>query len=68
MIGRRLLSGFLLICLPAAFATLLSVAGYLKLVPLYEEEDRDRVFSAYRRVAENLQDDPQLGPSLVHRK
>ena len=68
MIGRRLLSGFLLICLPAAFATLLSVAGYLKLVPLYEEEDRDRVFSAYRRVAENLQDDPQLGAGAVPAK
>lgn len=68
MTGRRLISGFWLICLPAVCATLLSVGGYLKIVPLYEEQDRDRVFGEYRRVAENLQDNPELGAGVIPEK
>ena len=68
MTGRRLIAGFWLICLPAVCATLLSVFGYLKIVPLYEEQDRDRVFGEYRRVAEGLQDNPELGAGVIPAK
>ena len=61
MIGRRLLTGFLLICCPAVCATLLSVVGYLKIVPLYEGQDRARVVGEYREVAADLKEDPAKG-------
>ncbi len=65
MIGRKLFSGYLLICVPATCATLLSVGGYLKLVPLYEQRESGRLAGAYREVAAELRDDPHKGAGEI---
>jgi len=65
MIGRKLLSGFCLICFPAACATLLLLVGYQKIAPLYEGQERARVSAEYREVASDLKENPTKGAGVI---
>lgn len=65
MIDRRLAIGCLLICIPALCASLATVGMSLRLRPVLEQQDRVRITSHYREVAERMQDDPTLGANGV---
>lgn len=61
MIDRRLIGGYVLISLPALFATAFAILACHRLKPLYDEREKVRVTAAYREIAEGLRDDPSRG-------